>query len=84
MSLIHSLKYCTVTRTILINKYLKNVIRTYNADTASSGGYAKAFEKFKELKESPQEKPATFASLLRNSKFVDVSGIAVNIAVMYI
>ncbi|KAJ3662943.1 hypothetical protein Zmor_007257 [Zophobas morio] len=37
------------------------------------GGYAQAFEKFETLKtEESKEPPQTFASLLRNSKFVDL------------
>lgn len=74
MSLIHNLKYyLPATRNILTNKCLQNVCRAYSAEeTSNVSGYAKAFEKFEELKEQPKEKPATFASLLRSSKFIDV------------
>lgn len=37
------------------------------------GGYAKAFDKFEHIKTEEPQKSQTFASLLRNSKFVDVS-----------
>lgn len=37
-----------------------------------SGGYAKSFEKFTHINDEPKI-PKTFTSLLRNSKFVDVS-----------
>lgn len=37
------------------------------------GGYAQAFEKFESLKDTKSKAvPQTFASLLRNSKFIDV------------
>lgn len=74
MSLIHTLKhYLPATRSVLTNTCLLRVCRAYSTEeTTNVGGYAKAFEKFEELKEQPKEKPATFASLLRNSKFIDV------------
>lgn len=37
------------------------------------GGYAKAFKKFEGLNEEPKAASETFASLLRNSAFIDVS-----------
>lgn len=37
------------------------------------GGYAKAFNKFDNIKTEEPPKLQTFASLLRNSKFIDVS-----------
>lgn len=37
------------------------------------GGYAKAFDKFENFKTEEPQKLQTFPSLLRNSKFVDVS-----------
>lgn len=40
---------------------------------AKSGGYAKAFTKFENITQEPQEEPQTFAALLRHSKFIDVS-----------
>lgn len=43
-----------------------------NPDNKTSG-YAKAFTKFDTLKEEPKDAPKTFAALLRQSKFVDVS-----------
>lgn len=46
---------------------------TEENDAKPPGGYAKAFEKFETLNAPVEEKPATFASLLRNSKFIDVS-----------
>lgn len=45
---------------------------TQTGETKTSG-YAKAFEKFDHLKDVPKEEPKTFAALLRNSKFIDVS-----------
>lgn len=41
-----------------------------SANTKKSGGFADTFEKFKTL---DSESPQTFASLLRNSQFIDVS-----------
>lgn len=73
MSLIHSMKYCSrVSRVISASRHL-NICRMYSNTEETVSGYAKAFEKFEGLTEQPQEKPATFASLLRNSKFIDVS-----------
>lgn len=48
----------------------------FSENTSKQGGYAKAFKKFEtELNtENKDEKPRkTFASLLRNSNFIDVS-----------
>lgn len=43
--------------------------------------YAQAFEKFQDLAEKkPEQKPQTFASLLRNSKFIDVSYMILKLA----
>lgn len=36
------------------------------------GGFAKAYEKFQDINAPIKEVPQTFASLLKNSKFVDV------------
>ncbi|XP_022920067.1 small ribosomal subunit protein bS1m [Onthophagus taurus] len=36
------------------------------------GGYAKAYEKFENLTQEPKEPPKSFATLLRNSKFIDL------------
>ncbi|KAJ8949987.1 hypothetical protein NQ318_002396 [Aromia moschata] len=36
------------------------------------GGYAKAFEKFENIKDNESEQPQTFASLLKNSRFIDL------------
>jgi len=36
------------------------------------GGYAEAFKKFEGINEPPKEEPQTFASLLKNSKFIDL------------
>lgn len=38
-----------------------------------TSGYAKAYEKFESIKDTPSAPSQTFASLLRNSKFIDVS-----------
>lgn len=51
-------------------------IESENVNTATDnkvGGYAKAFDKFEQINTEEPEKPQTFASLLRNSKFIDVS-----------
>lgn len=40
--------------------------------TKHQGGYAKAFEKFDQINRPVDDQPKTFASLLRNSKFVDL------------
>lgn len=41
---------------------------------AKLSGFAKAFQKFSEpTKEEAEETPATFESLLKNSKFIEVS-----------
>lgn len=44
-------------------------------DEAKIGGYAKAFDKFEQINTKEPQKPQTFATLLRNSKFIDVSTI---------
>lgn len=38
-----------------------------------AGGYAKAFDKFEQINIEEPQIPQNFASLLRNSKFIDVS-----------
>lgn len=77
MALVNNLKYSTTTPfRILINKYSLNNYRAFSNEetTASVGGYAKAFDKFEEMKVTPKEteQSETFASLLRRSKFIDV------------
>lgn len=47
---------------------------TNDVDNKQSG-YAKAYTKFENINAPIEEKPQTFASLLRNSKFVDVSNL---------
>ncbi|XP_066254756.1 small ribosomal subunit protein bS1m [Euwallacea similis] len=37
-----------------------------------AGSYADAFNKFENIKDTQEEKPQTFASLLKNSKFIDL------------
>lgn len=53
------------------------LVRKYSTNDTSSeqvqGGYAKAFAKFETLTEEPKQENQTFASLLRSSKFIDVS-----------
>lgn len=75
MSLINNVKrFLIVPNNSLLNKCLRGSYRTYSKEESSEvGGYAKAFNKFEELKETPKETPETFASLLRNSKFIDVN-----------
>lgn len=64
-------------RTSVYNKYAFSHIGRYFAtenDAKVQGGYAKAYDKFENLKgEAEDKKPETFASLLRSSKFIDVS-----------
>lgn len=58
----------------------KTCLRTFSSETdnlnttteVKISGYAKAFDKFEQIKDEPPQKEATFASLLRNSKFIDV------------
>lgn len=61
-------------RFLLSNRCEQKTFSTEGEKTNVSG-FAKAFEKFQDIKEEPKEKvePATFASLLKNSKFIDVS-----------
>lgn len=42
-------------------------------DNNKISGYAKAFDKFEQIKTTEPQKQESFASLLRNSKFIDVS-----------
>lgn len=62
----------------LAQRYLsaESPIKPETDGESSKAGFAKAFESHTEVLK-PKEKPAdneTFASLLRNSKFIDVSG----------
>lgn len=41
-------------------------------DHGKEGGFAKAYDKFEHLNAPVEEKPQTFASLLRHSKLIDV------------
>ncbi|KAJ8968766.1 hypothetical protein NQ314_002115 [Rhamnusium bicolor] len=75
------LKVATKSRTILNKTKLfsyKIGSLLYSGDTnqenieVKSGGYAKAFKKFENIKEDSTETPQTFAYLLRHSKFVDL------------
>lgn len=58
---------------------LKKYYRAFSSETEQQsttetpvGGYAKAFDKFENIKTEEAPKLQTFASLLRNSKFIDV------------
>lgn len=75
MSFINNLRrFLIAPNNSLLHKCLGGSYRAYSKEESSEvGGYAKAFDKFEELKETPKETPATFASLLRNSKFIDVN-----------
>lgn len=74
-------------RKTLFKKYL----RVFSSETeqqsttdAPVGGYAKAFDKFENIKTEEAPKLQTFASLLRNSKFIDVSLICCILYFIYI
>lgn len=75
-----------VIRTSLVNNpvyalssqrvFFSDEIKTDETSTKTLSGFAKAFEKFEKpenLTEPKLEDNATFLSLLRNSKFIDVS-----------
>lgn len=52
----------------------ENTINQQNIVTEDKlGGYAKSFQKFEQSQSQEPETPMTFASLLRNSKLIDVS-----------
>lgn len=54
----------------------ESLTKTDEGATKTLGGFARAFEKFEKAKNFSEPKPvddATFLSLLRNSKFIDVS-----------
>lgn len=56
--------------------FFSDEIRTDESSTKTLSGFAKAFEKFEKPENLTEPKPednATFLSLLRNSKFIDVS-----------
>lgn len=54
-------------------KKFSDQINTDENKESKLGGFAKAFEKYTAPPVEPvAEKPQTFASLLRNSKFIDV------------
>ncbi|KAF2904012.1 hypothetical protein ILUMI_02183 [Ignelater luminosus] len=55
----------------LIRRYSTNENDT-SSEKVQSGGYAKAFAKFETLSEEPKQENQTFASLLCNSKFIDL------------
>lgn len=54
-----------------------NTFRSLCTQTSKTGGFAQAYEKFTELpnekKEETPKENVPFATLLRNSKFIDVS-----------
>lgn len=74
-----------VIRTSLVNNtvylssqrvFLSDEIKGDEGSTKTLGGFARAFEKFEKPENLSEPKPednATFLSLLRNSKFIDVS-----------
>jgi hypothetical protein len=54
---------------------LNKITTTEKKDEKKRGGFAQAFERYTsppEIKTQTPEKEETFASLLRNSKFIDV------------
>lgn len=56
--------------------FFSDEIRTDESSTKTLSGFARAFEKFEKPENLTEPKPednATFLSLLRNSKFIDVS-----------
>lgn len=53
----------------------KQYSSTQATEPPKSSTYADAFNKFEELQAIPKEQPQTFASLLKNSKFIDVSRV---------
>lgn len=59
--------FCACSRRLLSSE-----VNQDNRDT-KTGGYAQAFRKFEEINVPPKEELQTFASLLKNSKFIDVS-----------
>ncbi|KAL1517621.1 hypothetical protein ABEB36_001360 [Hypothenemus hampei] len=55
--------------------FLKKLSSTDVPETFSqstTGTYADAYKKFESLNEPPKEEPKTFASLFKNSKFIDL------------
>lgn len=54
-----------------------NTFRSLCTQTSKTGGFAQAYDKFTELpnekKEEAPKENVPFATLLRNSKFIDVS-----------
>lgn len=56
-----------------LEMYGKRCSSTENTQPPKSSTYADAFNKFEGLQTVPKGQPQTFASLLKNSKFIDVS-----------
>ncbi|KAF5295874.1 hypothetical protein FQR65_LT10361 [Abscondita terminalis] len=53
--------------------YLSTLRRCLTTDVPEKhGGFAKAYDKFDTFTSDPKPQPDTFASLLRNSKFIDL------------
>lgn len=55
--------------------YSKQYSSTESTQPPKSSTYADAFNKFEGLQAIPKEQPQTFASLLKNSKLIDVSRV---------
>ncbi|XP_030752885.1 28S ribosomal protein S28, mitochondrial [Sitophilus oryzae] len=64
----------TKLRNLNYNQYnrLLSVDAIEGKETNNVGGYAESFKKFETINETPKEAPQTFASLLKNSKFIDL------------
>ncbi|CAH1178992.1 unnamed protein product [Phaedon cochleariae] len=56
------------------DRKLSNDVNNEITEKVESGGFAKSYEKFENIKDHNKSPPAhqTFASLLKNSKFIDV------------
>lgn len=77
------MNYIQRIRILSRHPFLKKSIRAFSSETDQQstitdvpvGGYAKAFDKFENIKTQEPPKLQSFATLLRNSKFIDVSAV---------
>lgn len=74
MSLLRTLINRSLNKPAIVTRFLCTAPSETTTPTDKQGGYAKAFTKFENLdsEQKVQEPIQTFASLLSNSKFVDV------------
>ncbi|XP_072385747.1 small ribosomal subunit protein bS1m [Diabrotica undecimpunctata] len=72
ISTIFNLMFKTKYQSTLLTRSCSTNVKSETPVTSTSGGYAQAFQKFETIKNPEDKTPQAFASLLRNSRLIDL------------